>query len=66
MSSTVAAVALAKRPLPHENTPLTLRLVAAQALAIVGDPRAMQFVAKLARSIPNNPDVHWALSVMRK
>jgi hypothetical protein len=61
-----AAAALEKLILPDENTPLALRLVAARALAIAGDARAAEFVGQLAQSIPNNPDVHGALSMVKK
>jgi tetratricopeptide (TPR) repeat protein len=62
----VAAAALEKLTLPDENTPLALRLVAARALVTAGDGRGTEFVGELARSIPNNPDVRWALTVMKK
>jgi tetratricopeptide (TPR) repeat protein len=61
----LASLIVRKLALPDDNAPLALRLVAARVLALTRDARAGEFVGELAQSIPNNPDVRWAQSMMK-
>jgi len=43
--------------LPPPETPLTLRILVARALAVSGDKRARPYVLALAKQVPKHPDV---------
>jgi hypothetical protein len=62
----LASLQVKKLALPDADAPLLLRLVVARTLALTRDARAADFLAELAQSLPDNPDVRWALDVMKK
>ncbi|MES1177208.1 MAG: hypothetical protein ABUL62_22995 [Myxococcales bacterium] len=52
-----AAARVAKLDLPPAETPLTLRILVARALAAADDKRARPYVLALAKQAPKHPDV---------
>jgi len=52
-----AAARTAKLDLPPPETPLTLRILVARALAAADDKRARPYVLALAKQVPKHPDV---------
>ncbi len=52
-----AAARVAKLDLPPPETPLTLRILVARALAASSDKRARPYVLALAKQVPKHPDV---------
>jgi hypothetical protein len=55
-----ATARVAKLDLPPPETPLTLRILVARALAASGDKRARPYVLALAKQVPKHPDVNEA------
>ncbi|HEX3849979.1 MAG TPA: hypothetical protein VHW01_03380, partial [Polyangiaceae bacterium] len=52
-----ASARAAKLDLPPAETPLTLRILVARALAVSGDKRARPYVLALAKQVPKHPDM---------
>jgi tetratricopeptide (TPR) repeat protein len=48
---------LVKTPAPNAAAPMMVRIVAARAMAAVGDARGKSFMQMLARQVPTHPDL---------
>ena len=59
-----AKVKAAQLDLPPDAAPLVLRVMAARALAAVGDKRAKAYVKDLLKKDPDNPDLKQALQAL--